>query len=210
MTTKRKQKVTNLKRQSWIMLRITIPTALILVVGIMVAIKYTRMSESNISNTINILDKSIQTESDMVSAFLQYAGGYRGNGIRLATGKIKKDHDVNISAIRESIPLIQKTISDMFFIVYILITAVIMQFIFLIFAIFKITNKMYGPVIIMEKVLKEAMEGKEPFKKELRKDDEFRSLYREIYRACGLIVPLIKKKHEQNNKEIIDNVNQRN
>lgn len=201
MTIKRKTKMTNLKRQSWIIIKLTIPTSLILLVGILVAYRFTQISELNIKDTITVLDKSIQTESDMVSAFLQFTGNTRSGGLRLATDRIQEHHDVNIAAIRNSIPLVKKTVTDMFIIVYILIGAMILQFGFLIYAIIRITNKIYGPAGVMKKILEDASNGIKPFKAKLRKDDELKSLYTEIYKACEIIVPVVQRRIKRENKK---------
>jgi len=84
----KRRKTTNLKSQLWITIKLAIPTALILSAGIMLALKFTQISEVNINSTISVLDKSIQTESDMVSAFIQYAGNTQSGDLRLATGRI--------------------------------------------------------------------------------------------------------------------------
>jgi len=201
----RKKKMINLKRQLWIIIKLTIPTALILSGGILVAFRYTQISELNIKETILVLDKSIQTESDMVSAFLQFSGNSRSGDLRLATDRIQEHHDANIAAIRNSIPLVQKTVTDMFFIVYILVGAMVLQFGFLIYAIIRITNKIYGPAGIMKKILKEASEGISPVKAKLRKDDELKSLFKEIYKACEIIVPVVQRRIKRENKKALEN-----
>lgn len=198
----KRKRTTNLKSQSWITIKLTIPTALILSAGILLALKFTQISEVNIKNTISVLDKSIQTESDMVSAFIQYAGNTRSGDLRLATGRIQEHHDLNIAAIRESIPLIQKTVSDMFFIVYILIAAMVLQFIYLVFAIFRITNRIYGPAKVMEKILNDASKGKKPVKANLRKNDQLKPLFAEIYRAAEIIVPVVQRRIKREEKKL--------
>lgn len=195
MKIKRKTRITNLKGQLWIIIRITIPTVLILCGGILIAFKYTKISELNINDTISVLDQSIQTESDMVSAFLEFAGKSHRGGLRLATHRIQEHHDLNIAAIRNSIPLVKKTVTDMFFIVYILIGAMILQFVFLIYAVIHITNTIYGPARVMEKILKEASEGIIPTKTKLRDNDELKSLFSEIHKACEIIVPAVRGKN---------------
>ena len=197
----KRRKTTNLKSQLWITIKLAIPTAMILSAGILLALKFTQISEVNIGSTISVLDKSIQTESDMVSAFIQYAGNSNRGGLRLATGRIQEHHDKNIAAIRESIPLIQKTVSDMFFIVYILIGAMILQFIYLVFAIFRITNRIYGPAKVMEKILKDASKGKKPVKTNLRKNDQLKPLFAEIYRATEIIVPVVQRRIKREEKK---------
>jgi hypothetical protein len=206
MDKKRKIRLTDFRRQSWIIVKLTIPTALILLGGILVAFKYTQISEANMKDAVSVLDNSIQTESDMVSAFIQFSANSRKGNIRLATGRIQKDHDENISSIRDSIPLIEKAVSDMFFIVYILTGVMVMQFIFLIYAIGRITNKMFGPALVMEKILKGAREGVMPVKSSLRKDDEFKVLFSEIYKACEIVVPVVQRRLKRENRRIQENV----
>lgn len=200
MKVKRK-KTTDLKSQSWITIKLAIPTALILSAGILLAFKFTQISEVNINNSISVLDKSIQTESDMVSAFIQFAGTTQRGGLRLATGRIQEDHDRNIAAIRECVPLIRKTVSDMFFIVYILIAAMVLQFIYLVFAIFRITNKIYGPAKVLVNILKDAAEGKRPVKTGLRKNDQLKPLFAEIYKAAEIIVPVVQNRIKREEKK---------
>lgn len=201
----KRRKTTNLKSQLWITIKLAIPTALILSAGIMLALKFTQISEVNINSTISVLDKSIQTESDMVSAFIQYAGNTQSGDLRLATGRIQEDHDRNIAAIRESIPLVKKTVSDMFFIVYILIAAMVLQFIYLVFSIFRITNRIYGPAKVMVNILKDAFKGKKPVKSRLRKNDQLKPLFAEIYKATEIIVPVVQRRIKREEKKALNN-----
>ncbi len=200
MAIKRK-KTTDLKRQLWLTIKLTVPTIFILIICLLVALEYTEKSEIKIKEAIAVLDKSIQTESDMVSAFIKYAGTYRSGNIRLATRKIKRDHDKNIADIRKSIPYIERTSLDMLHIVYVLIGAIILQVFYLVFAVFRATNKIYGPSIVMERLLKDAFRGIKPDKESLRKGDELKSLFRDIYKVCDMIAPIVQRRLKREAKK---------
>jgi|GEM_PF-1584106 len=188
---KKRKKTTNIKRQLWITLKMTLPTIFLLVICIVTTLHFTKESETGIKNSITVLENSIQTESDMVSAFIKFAGARRSGNLRLATWKIKKDHDKNIDSIRQSIPPIMKTVSDMFIIVYILMAVLVLLVVYLVYTVFHTTNRIYGPVKVMERLLKDAANGEKPFKSNLRKDDDLKPLFAQVYDACNTLSSVV-------------------
>jgi hypothetical protein len=57
----------------------------------------------------------------------------------------------------------------------------------------------------MVNILKDAFKGKKPVKSRLRKNDQLKPLFAEIYKATEIIVPVVQRRIKREEKKALNN-----
>jgi predicted PurR-regulated permease PerM len=131
----------------------------------------------DINTAVNQLNKSIETESDIVKSFIEFSRSINNSSVILYTKKILTDNKKSIQRIEDQVSVLQKIIYKNLISIAILIVVVfllnILQFIYII----KLTHRISGPIHIINRCLRDMNEGNTPEFRALRKGDNFTQTY---------------------------------
>lgn len=144
--------------------------------SIIVIILLTAMGIYITSNNTK-LNNIIIIQDNVVETLLTLSQNNQEEGVKLSIKNAAKNHQKNITTIKNIISL------NTTFIIIILILAVI-QYIILYFVILRKTHKISGPAYVISKYIKDILNGNLPEPRPLRKGDELTELH-------GLMVRLI-------------------
>ncbi len=189
---KRNIKIINKRKQ----LKIIIPIIIIYIAAsaftiAIISISF-KKSINEIDYAISDLNSSIKTEDDIVNSFVFVAKKLIGKEYELHTEKITTDHNKSLTKINDQIEVLRQISIRQMNILYILIGVLSVIAIILTLFLTGITHKIYGPVYVMTKYLKDILKGKEISGRALRKGDE-------LYDLNNLIVKVGVKLNKQKN-----------
>ncbi len=161
---------------------------------------------SHIDKNANNLNSAIQTEDNIVSAFVKFAQTVSGKGFILKTDQISEDHKKSISIMKKYnrkeiiyAKNLKSSVDDTFIILTVIIAIVILQAIFLYFYLIKLTHRISGPIFVFTRHVQDIIDGKEPQFRKLRDNDEFKEFYDKFMEMTEKIQkdnPIIEQKSE--------------
>lgn len=142
-------------------------------------------SRAKMNREITKLEKAIETENNIITAFMTYAGRVSGNPIKISSDYVKKDHEKSITTIKNHISLLERQL-DLFFYLVIAVAgiaacAAAVYYVFLV----RMTHRISGPIFVMSRHLQEMIEGREPQFRDLRDKDEFKEMYAKLVELGG-------------------------
>ena len=140
-----------------------------------------------IAGEIQKLEIAVETEDDIVSAFMIYAGKIRANPIKMSLDRANQDHMKSITDIQNHVSML-KGQTDIFFYL-ILITAglaVVVSVAYYLY-VMRITHRIAGPIRVITGHIQEMIEGRDPAFRGLREKDEFKDLYAKLVELGGKI-----------------------
>lgn len=145
----------------------------------LIAIMSINAAENNKKSikAVNQLLHAIEVEDTIVNAFITYSQSTKNNKLSLATRNIVEDHGKSIITMKEHAEFLKKMNNRNFFIISLLIAAVIINSIFLFFYLIRLTNKIAGPIQIITNYMNDIMNGKSPVIRDIRKTDELQQFY---------------------------------
>lgn len=177
---KRRTKIVDKKFQLSVTLKIMGASTLsFLLVLLIVGTKAIR-SEANISTTIANLKQAVETENNIVKAFVEFSSQFRGETIRLATNNISSDHRKSIHTITGYIGFLQDQSGEYYYVIIAIIVVVVIQTLFYFFFLIRFTHRIAGPQVVINRVLQDLIDGKKPHLRELREKDELKELYEKL------------------------------
>lgn len=197
MKFKRKKKLINYSFQ----LKTAIPAVIIstllfsIIIGVILYI--VSMSRSGyLASTTGELDRAVANEDNIVTSFKEYAKRVKDPIFILATEKIEADHRVSITTIKENIQILrfytEKNNLLLFFAIALMALNALLLFIYLIRA----THKAAGPVQVMNRYVRDLLEGRMPDIRGLRKGDELKEFHEDFTR----LVEKYQKRQVKDNK----------
>lgn len=198
MKNNRKKKLVNYSFQ----LRVTLPAVLISIISFSIIIGFifyiTSMSKIGvIGSTTRELDRALQDEDNIVSSFKEYAKRVKDPIFILATEKIESDHVKSIETIKLNLKILKaysERNSQLLLIAIVVMAAnVTLLFVYLIHS----THKAAGPVQVMNRYVRDLLEGRKSEIRSLRKSDEFKEFYDDFIR----LVEKYQKKNERVSKK---------
>ena len=198
MKNKRKKKLINYSFQ----LKTAIPAVLICLLSFSVIIGFifliTDMSRSgSMVTTVSELNWAVQNEDNIVSSFKEYAKRVKDPIFILATEKIEADHIKSIAVIKENIRILRAYSERNSQLLAITIGVMILNAVLLFVYIIRSTHRAAGPVQVMNRYVRDLLEGRNPEMRTLRKNDEFREFYGDFAR----LVEKFGKKNDRKNKK---------
>ena len=142
-------------------------------------------SRSKLNREIARLDKAVETENNIVTAFMTYAGTITGNPIKISLEYVKKDHEKSIRTVKDHIVVLEKQLDLFYYMVLAIaglaICAAVVYYIYLV----RMTHRISGPIFVMSRHLQEMIDGKEPQFRDLRDKDEFKEMYAKLVTLGG-------------------------
>ncbi|MBN1496561.1 MAG: hypothetical protein JXA07_07320 [Spirochaetes bacterium] len=133
------------------------------------------------------LEKAIETQDNIVNAFMQYSMNAQSGSLRLSIGTVKKDHEESMDAIKRHIDALGNY-ADGYFIL--LIAAIVMTIIVIIahsLYMVRLTHRISGPVFVMLGLIQDMIDGEKPEFRDLRDKDELKELYAKIVELGGIM-----------------------
>ena len=203
----RNTKIINKKYQLRMLFKLLglVLTAFIVLVGsvtIVATMNYKEMKQSLVKMNGSVADMKgvIETENNIVMAFIEYSKSQGGNDVSLINDKVKKDHDSSMILITKSIRYVENYLHQMneaakksIQLLTIVFGIILVFIIMLIYSILKISHRVAGPMYVMSKHMDDLLEGKDVSFRDLRKGDEFQ----EFYEKFKLLAELVKKEEAQ-------------
>jgi hypothetical protein len=181
MKNKRKKKLINYSFQ----LKTAIPAIVISMVSFSIIISFvifiTSMSKnSSMLTTTQELDRSVKNEDEIVGSFKEYSKRIKDPIFILATDKIEADHDKNITVIKENIKILKAYSEKSNQLLAIAITVMALNSVVIFVFLIRATHKAAGPAQVMNRFVRDLLEGRKPELRSLRKTDEFKEFYEDF------------------------------
>ncbi len=149
-----------------------------------------------IGSTTRELDRALQDEDNIVSSFKEYAKRVKDPIFILATEKIESDHVKSIETIKLNLKILkaysERNSQLLMITIAIMAVNIMMLFVYLI----RSTHKAAGPVQVMNRYVRDLLEGRKTEIRCLRKSDEFKEFYDDFIR----LVEKSQKKNERTGK----------
>lgn len=142
------------------------------------------------------LDRAVTNEDNIVSSFKEYAKRVKDPIFILATEKIEEDHKESIAIIKENIRILKFYSEKNILLLIIAIAVMVLNAVLLFIYLTRYTHKAAGPVQVMNRYVRDLLEGRKPQIRSLRKNDEFKDFYEDFTR----LVEKYKKKHVKEDK----------
>jgi hypothetical protein len=197
MKNNRKKKLINFSYQ----LKTAIPAVLISIISFSIIIGFiiyiTSMSNLGIIGTTSSeLDRAIENEDNIVSSFKAYAQKVKDPIFILATEKITEDHNKSINVIKDRLNILKVYSEKNSQLLWIAIVMMIVNAILLFRYLIHSTHKAAGPIHVMNRYVRDILEGRKPEIRSLRKNDELKDFYEDFTR----LVEKYKRKHVKEDK----------
>ena len=133
-----------------------------------------------ITNNNTKLNNIIIIQDNVVETLLTLSQNNQEESVKLSINNAAKNHQNNITSIKNIIRLNTK------FVIIVLIIAVI-QYIILYFILLRKTHRISGPAYVMSKYIKEMLKGDYPDPRSLRKGDELTELHELMVKLIYLL-----------------------
>jgi hypothetical protein len=147
--------------------------------------------------TSSELNWAVQNENNIILAFKEYAKKVRDPIFILATEKIEIDHIQSIAVINKAIRILwaysERNSQLLALAIGVMILNAVLLFIYLI----RSTHRAAGPAQVMNRYVRDLLEGRNPEMRTLRKNDEFKEFYEDFTR----LVEKFGKKNDRTNKK---------
>ncbi len=186
---KRKSKLVDKKFQN----RITFSLIGIVLIAFMIIIALlaidSAMRNKEISATITDLDRSIIVEDNIVKAFTEYSKLNSVSHVRISLDKIRKDHEESIRIMKDLSALLKGYENRNFITLSAIIGIIVLFAVFLYFYLINITHRISGPLYVVQKQMREIIDGGSPELRKLRENDEFRELYSTFIEMINVLGP---------------------
>lgn len=166
------------------------------VIFISVMGSFTWVKQTQISETTSSLRRAVSVEDNIIRAFIDYSQKNMFNDSEeiLAMKKIKTDHKESMDTMTAHMDMLLNYSRDFFYLFIIISIVVLLMSIGVFFYLLRLTQRISGPLYVMEQQIETILQGDEPEVRELRKDDEFREFY-------GKFIDLAKVIKERQDKK---------
>lgn len=103
-------------------------------------------------------------------------------------------HDENLSALERHAAVLQDSARRNFYLITLILAAVLIQSAVLYFYLIRLTHRISGPIYVLSRHIEEIMEGRRPEFRALRDKDEFKEFYAKF---VDMVEKLEKEHHEE-------------
>lgn len=174
---KRKKKIVHPRFQWRVIAVPLILSALVCVSIVGGMIWYAHSTEQKITHAVEVVEDVTEKEDQIVTAFLKFAGTLPARGLSLDASRVTTHHTENMTQLRETYPLLRSHTQQLFLVLAGLGVIFVVQFLLLYWYLLRITHKVSGPVYVIDQILQDVQNGKEPALRDLREGDEFVEMY---------------------------------
>ncbi len=161
----------------------------VLFVVIVLLVVHTAFTEKKITGTIKDLRGALETEQNIVNAFIKYADMTSSSDLMLKSSRISEDHRKSVKVIEQHITLLTGILKIGLIVIFIIAGIMIFMGVLLFYYMIRITHTISGPIYVMTQQIQDIMEGKEPVMRELRENDNLKDFYE---RFSGMVKKMQK------------------
>jgi len=144
---------------------------------LLLMIAHTALTEKKINGTISNLRGAIDTEQNIVKAFIKYSDMSSNPDLQLKSGKISDDHNKSIAVIEAHIGVLSGLLRSSFIVILIIAGFVAVMGLVLFYYLIRLTHTISGPIYVMTQHMQDIIDGKEPLIRALRDDDQLKDFY---------------------------------
>ncbi len=186
---KRKRKIIDKPLQVPVISKMTILFVIVFAVPAFILGYHFTVNSEMIHVTTTGLNGAIQTEQNIVKAFVAYSrnAGSSGSAIMPAYGKILADHHGATQVMNNHVDLLQGLSDKNEKLAYIFAGWFVVMILFLFFSLLKITHRIAGPLFLISEAIKEIKKNRRPEMRPLRKGDMCQNLYHEFVDMVEII-----------------------
>ena len=184
---KRKKILIDKKFQLRTVFSVTVVAMIFFSVTIAVLAFFLLNNKFKIAVEIQRLETAVETEDDIVSSFIIYAGKSRANPMQMSMERVNQDHMRSIADIQSHVAMLKEQTNIFFYLI--MITACMAVAVAVVYYLFvmRITHRMAGPISVITGHIQDMIEGRDPAFRGLRKNDEFKELYGKLVELGGKI-----------------------
>jgi len=138
---------------------------------------HTALTEKKITGTVADLRGAVETEKNIVNAFIKYSDMTSNPDLQLKSQKISEDHNRSVLVIENHITLLTGLIKSGFIVIIIVTCFMVIMGLILFYYLIRLTHKISGPLYVMTQQIQDIIEGKAPAIRPLRQDDQLKDFY---------------------------------
>ena len=151
---------------------------------------HTALTDKKITGTVKDLRGAVETEKNIVNAFIKYSDMTSNSDLQLKSHKISEDHNKSVQVIEEHISVLTGLIKSGFIIIIIITCFMVIMGLILFYYLIRLTHTISGPIYVMTQQIQNIINGEEPAARPLRQDDQLKDFYEQF-------IEMIKKIQEE-------------
>lgn len=153
-------------------------TAFFIVLALLVI--HTALTDKKITGTIKDLRGAVETEKNIVNAFIKYSDMTSNSDLQLKSQKISEDHNRSVQVIENHVSVLTGLIKTGFIVIIIITCFMVIMGLILFYYLIRLTHTISGPVYVMTQQMQDIIEGKEPATRPLRQNDQLKDFYEQF------------------------------
>ena len=155
---------------------------------------HTALTDNKITGTVKDLWGAVETEKNIVNAFIKYSDMTSNSDLQLKSQKISEDHNKSVQIIEDHIYLLTGLIKSGLIVIIIITCFMVIMGLILFYYLIRLTHTISGPIYVMTQQIQDIIEGKEPATRPLRQNDQLRDFYDQF-------ITMAKKIQEEKQKD---------
>jgi predicted PurR-regulated permease PerM len=144
---------------------------------LLLMILHTMAMDKKINGTIKNLNGAIDTEQNIVKAFIKYSDMTSNSDLQLKSQKISDDHNQSIKTIENHINVLTGLLRSTFIVISIIAGFMIIMGVILFYYLIRLTHTISGPIYVITQHIQDIIDGKEPALRSLRENDHLKDFY---------------------------------
>lgn len=140
-------------------------------------IAHTVLTDKKITGTIQNLNGAVETEQNIVNAFIKYSNMTSSPDLQLMSGKISDDHNKSIQVIETHISVLKGLLKSGFIVISLLAGFMLIMGLILFYYLIRLTHTISGPIYVMTRHIQDIIDGREPSVRALRENDQLKDFY---------------------------------
>jgi len=140
-------------------------------------IAHTVLTDKKITGTIVNLNGAVETEQNIVNAFIKYSNMTSSPDLQLMSGKISDDHNKSIKVIETHIAVLKGLLKSGFIVITLIAVFMMIMGLILFYYLIRLTHTISGPIYVMTQHIQDIIDGKEPSIRALRDNDQLQDFY---------------------------------
>lgn len=148
---------------------------------------HTVLTDKKISGTISNLNGAVETEQNIVNAFIKYSNMTSNPDLQLMSGRISDDHNKSIKVIETHITVLEGLLKSGFIVVSLIVLFMLVMGIILFYYLIRLTHTISGPIFVMSQHIQDIIDGNVPAIRALREDDQLQDFYEKFIEMTAKI-----------------------
>lgn len=141
---------------------------------------HTALTDNKITGTVKDLRGAVETEKNIVNAFIKYSDMTSNSDLQLKSQKISEDHNNSVQVIEKHISVLTGLIKSGFIVIIIITCFMVIMGLILFYYLIRLTHTISGPIYVMTQQIQDIIGGKEPAARPLRQDDQLKDFYEQF------------------------------